>query len=82
MKKKTKEKIIYKEDDGRTIYSMEQLTGNKPKSKNENQIELTKQEKKALKRAATISLLPMLICILVGFGIVYFLLQWWLKGGK
>lgn len=80
--KKKKPKIVYLEDDGRTLYSM---SGLEPFSQTEKEntevpkIELTKKEKKAMRKAAFISLLPMLFCILIGFSIVYFIIRFWLK---
>ncbi|MCM1259435.1 MAG: hypothetical protein NC182_00635 [Prevotella sp.] len=80
--KKKKPKIVYLEDDGRTLYSM---SGLEPFSQTEKEnaealkVELTKKEKKAMRKAAFVALLPMLFCIFIGFGIVYFIIRFWLR---
>lgn len=80
--KKKKPKIVYLEDDGRTLYSMAELERSS-QTRTENteapKIELTKKEKKAMRKAAFIALLPMLFCILIGFSIVYLIILFWLK---
>ncbi len=71
------------QDDGRTIFSMDALNDDyylKKNNKNdENHVVLTKKEQKALRKGAFISLLPMLICSVIGFGLVALLIWLWLK---
>ncbi|MDE6656087.1 MAG: hypothetical protein K2J85_03760 [Anaeroplasmataceae bacterium] len=78
--KKTKKKIIYKEDDGRTLYSMNGLYGNELKPVDEkDRIDVNRKEKKAMRRALAQVMLPRLICVLIGFTICFLILYFWLK---
>lgn len=72
LKQKKKTKFI---DDGRTIYSMDGLS---KKSKKQDDLDLTKSEKRTIILAAFKVYLPRLLLILIGFGIAYILLYLWL----
>lgn len=72
MKQKKKTKFI---DDGRTIYSMDGLS---KKSKKQDDLDLTKSERRTIILAAFKVYLPRLLLILIGFGIAYILLYLWL----
>lgn len=74
---KKKKKIIYKEDDGRTLYPMNGLYPTQ-EQKNEG-LDINKKEKKAMRRALLQVMLPRLICVLIGFGICFLILYFWLK---
>ncbi len=73
--KKTKPKVVYKEDDGRTIYSMAGLEGRTPEELEErdkqrkNRVKVTHKERRAMIAAAFQVYGPMLLIILVGFGL-------------
>ncbi len=75
--RKKKKKIIYKEDDGRTLYSMSGLYPNQ--ANEESKPIVNKKEKKAMRRALMQVMLPRLICVLIGFGICFLILYFWLK---
>lgn len=72
LKQKKKTKFI---DDGRTIYSMDGLS---KKSKKQDDLDLTKRERRTIILAAFKVYLPRLLLILIGFGIAYILLYLWL----
>lgn len=72
LKQKKKTKFI---DDGRTIYSMDGLS---KKSKKQDDLDLTKSERRTIILAAFKVYLPRLLLILIGFGIAYILLYLWL----
>ena len=82
--KKKKEKFV---DDGRTIADMdyEHITGYKSKSerKKHNEIRslnLSKQERRAIYKAAFTQYMPMCVCFLLAFGLVIaFLYFVWLS---
>lgn len=69
-------KVIYKEDDGRTVYSMEGLNSFK---KNQKDNTITKKEKRAMRRAMLQAMLPQILCIIAGFSLGFILLYLWLK---
>ena len=83
--KKPKKKVVYKEDDGRTIYSMAALEGKTPKDLEErerrrkNKIKPTHKERRAMIAAAFQVYGPILLIVLVAFGlaatIVYLLFR-------
>ena len=74
MKKKKQEF----EDDGRTIYSMEELNKQKGYSKKAN-IYLTTKERIALMKAALLYFFPRFLLVLLCFGIAMVLIYFWLK---
>lgn len=75
MSKKTKTKTVYKEDDGRTIYSMAALEGKTPEDLEErdrrrkNRIKVTHKERRAMMAAAFQVYGPVLLIVLVAFGL-------------
>lgn len=83
--KKNKPKVVYKPDEGQTIYSMAALEGKTPEDldKREEQrkkrVNVTRKERNAMIRAAFQVYGPILLIIVVGFGlaavIMYLLLQ-------
>ncbi|MCM1130250.1 MAG: hypothetical protein NC310_00070 [Roseburia sp.] len=78
--KKQKKKIIYKEDDGRTLYSMSGLYEAEGRPVEEkDRIEVNRKEKKAMRRALAQVMLPRLICVLIGFALCFLILYFWLK---
>ncbi len=85
MSKKNKVKTVYKEDDGRTVYSMAALEGKTPEDLEErdrqrkNAVKVTRKERRAMIAAAFQVYGPILLIIVVGFAlaamIVYFLIK-------
>ncbi len=85
MSKKAKQKTVYKQDDGRTIYSMAGLEGKTPEELEErdrqrrNAVKVTRKERRAMIAAAFQVYGPILLIILVAFGlaavIVYLLMR-------
>ncbi len=76
--KNKKKKIVYKEDDGRTLYSMSGLYPEKSQDTSEK-LDINRKEKKAMRRALAQVMLPRLICVLIGFSICFLILYFWLK---
>ena len=68
------------EDDGRTIYNMD-VDGmpHRVKKSNLSGIVLTKKERRAIRRAAIIHVLPQLITIVLGFSLAMLLIWLWLR---
>lgn len=79
MKKKNKVKVIYKEDDGRTLYRINSDPKSQLNINQENSVELSREEKKAMRKAMFNVMLPLLLCVLVAFTLVFFLIKLWLK---
>lgn len=85
MKKKNKPKVVYKPDEGQTIYSMAALEGKTPEDldkreeERKKRITVTRKERWAMIRAAFEVYGPILLMIIVGFSlaavIVYLLLR-------
>ena len=83
MKKKTK--IVYKEDNGETIYSMAALNGRTPEEQEEyekklkNRVDVTGKERFAMMKAAFSVYGPMLLIVVGAFAaaalLMYFLLK-------
>ena len=83
MKKKTK--VVYKEDNGETIYSMAALNGRTPEEQEEyekklkNRVEVTERERFAMIKAAFLVYGPMLLIVVGAFVaaalLMYFLLK-------
>ena len=85
--KKKKVKIVYKEDDGHTIYDMSGVVdkfgrsgsnAKKQDSKNGG-VYLTKKEKRALIKAGFKYYLPYLGIMLIGFAIAILLVYLWIS---
>jgi hypothetical protein len=83
MKKKTK--IVYKEDNGETIYSMSALYGRTPEEQEEyekklkNRIDVTRKERGAMMKAAFTVYGPLLLMVVGSFAIVALLMYLFLK---
>ena len=85
--KKKKVKVIYKEDDGHTIYDMsgvvDKFGKNSYKSQNqagkEGGVYLTKKEKRALIKAGFKYYLPYLGIMLVGLTVAFLLVYLWIS---
>ena len=85
MKKKNKPKVVYKPDEGQTIYSMAALEGKTPEDldkrdkERKNRITITRKERWAMIRAAFQVYGPIMLMIILGFSIaaviVYLLLR-------
>ena len=76
--KKKKTKVVYLEDDGHTVYSMENLDGNRTK-KSKEEIKLERKEKAAAIRAAFAVYLPRLLLVIGCFIAVGLLMYLWLS---
>ena len=76
--KKKKTKVKYAPDDGRTIYSMENVGGDK-RNKDKEKVRLGRKEKWAAIRAAFAVYFPRLLLIIACFIITGILLYLWLK---
>ena len=78
--KKKKEKTVYREDTGETIYNMSFLSGMTPEEqdeldkKNRNRIEATGGERWAMIKAAIVVYGPLLLCCVLAFGLTALLL--------
>ena len=85
MSRKRKPKVVYKEDDGRTIYSMAGLEGKTPEDleerdrKRKNAVQTTRKERRAMIAAAFQVYGPVLLMILVGFGLAATLIYLFLR---
>lgn len=85
MCRKNKPKTVYKEDDGRTIYSMAGLEGKTPEDLEErdrrrkNRVSVSRKERNAMIRAAFEVYGPILLIILVGFGLAATLIYLFLR---
>ncbi len=85
MCRKNKPKTVYKEDDGRTIYSMAGLEGKTPEDLEErdrrrkNRVSVSRKERNAMIRAAFEVYGPILLIILVGFGLAAILIYLFLR---
>ena len=83
--KKNKPKVVYKPDEGQTIYSMAALEGKTPEDldkreeERKNRINVTRKERRAMIAAAFQVYGPILLIIVVGFAlaavIMYLLLR-------
>ena len=83
MKKKTK--VVYKEDNGETIYSMSALYGRTPEEQEEyerklkNRVDVTREERGAMMKAAFTVYGPLLLMTAGAFTITALLLYFLLK---
>ena len=76
MNKKKKEKYI---DDGHTIYSMD-VDAKWSRNHHENKkIYVSKEEERALIKAAFRAYIPKLLIVLFGFGLAILLMFFWLR---
>lgn len=75
MKKKNKAKVVYKPDEGQTIYSMAALEGKTPEDLDKREeerkkgVNVTRKERWAMIRAAFQVYGPVLLMIILGFSI-------------
>ena len=82
---KKKSKVVYKEDDGQTIYSMSALYGRTPEEqeayekKQKNRIDVTRRERWAMIKAAFTVYGPLLLMMVGSFTIAAFLMYLFLK---
>ena len=82
---KKKSKVVYKEDDGQTIYSMSALYGRTPEEqeayekKLKNRIDVTRRERWAMIKAAFTVYGPLLLMMVGSFTIAAFLMYLFLK---
>lgn len=83
-KKKTKTKVVYKPDDGRTVYSMAALEGKTPEDLDEREeqrkkrVNVTRKERRAMIAAAFQVYGPILLIILLAFSIAAMLIYFFL----
>ncbi len=83
MKKKTK--IVYKEDNGETIYSMSALYGRTPEEQEEyekklkNRIDVTRKERGAMIKAAFTVYGPLLLMVVGSFALAALIMYLLLK---
>lgn len=77
-KKEKKEEFV---DDGRTIYNMnvDGFSWYDKNNKGKDKVYVTKEEKRTLIKAAYRTYLPILLIVLLAFGITIFLIYLWLK---
>lgn len=77
MKKNKKEQYI---DDGHTIYDMNvDAKWNKSHYDNKQSVYVSKEERRALIKAAFLAYFPKLLIVLGGFGLAIILIYFWLK---
>ena len=85
MKKKKKVKVVYYADRGETIYSMASLEGRTPEEQEEfdrkrkNRVQATAKERLAMMSAAFSVYGPILLIVVLGFGIAALLMYLFLK---
>lgn len=75
---KKKNKVVYLEDDGHTVYSMENVVGGGRK-KNKDEIKLEKKERLAAIKAAFAVYFPRLLLIIGCFVVTGLLMYLWLS---
>ena len=73
-KNKNKPKVVYKEDDGRTLYPVLGKDGKPVSEQKKNSVKVSRKEKRAMIFAAYKAALPAFLCIVAGFGVVFALL--------
>ena len=78
MAKKKKNKVVYIEDDGRTVYSMENV-GKKQRKKKDDDVKLTRAERRAAIKAALAHYLPILLLVIGCFCITGLALYFWMR---
>ena len=83
--KKNKPKVVYKPDEGQTIYSMAALEGKTPEElekrdkERKNRVKITRKERRAMIGAAFQVYGPILLLIIVGFSIAAVIMYLLLK---
>lgn len=84
-KKKKKQKKVYREDNGETIYSMSGLYGRTPdeqaeyEKKLENRVNATRSERWAMIKAAFAVYGPLLLMVVGAFGLTALLLSLYIR---
>jgi hypothetical protein len=84
-KNKNKPKIVYLEDDGRTLYSMAGLDGRTPEEQEElekkrkNAVLVTSKEKRAMIAAAFTVYGPFFLCMIGAFTLAALLMYFFLR---
>lgn len=76
--KQKKPKIVYVEDDGHTVYSMDNVV-NDGRKKDKERVKLARKEKFAAIRAALAVYLPRLLLVIGCFVLVGLLMYFWLR---
>lgn len=85
MKKNKKNKVVYKEDTGETIYSMAALQGTTPEEldrlaeEKKKRVKITRKERRAMIRAAFEVYGPRILIVLLSFTLVAVLMYLWLS---
>lgn len=85
MKKKKKPKVVYLEDKGETVYSMAALYGRTPEEQEEydrkrkSRVGATAKERRAMIKAAFTVYGPILLVVVLGFGLAAALMYFFLK---
>ena len=85
MKKKNKPKIVYLEDDGRTLYSMAALDGRTPEEQEElakkkkNGVDVTRAERRAMIAAAFTVYGHFFLCMIGAFTLAALLMYFFLR---
>lgn len=85
MKKNKKQKVVYKEDTGETIYSMAALEGKTPEEldrlaeEKKKRVVITRKERRAMISAAFVAYGPRILMMICSFALVAVLLYLLLK---
>lgn len=69
----------YKKDDGRTIYDMSNVTQNKIKIDDKDNLNVSKKETRAMIKAALEVFFPRFLTVVLGFGLAFLIIYFWLK---
>ena len=69
----------YKKDDGRTIYDMSNVGNHKIKIDKKDNLNVSKKETRAMIKAAFEVYLPRFLTFIIGFGIAFLIIYFWLK---
>ena len=77
--RKKKPKVVYIEDDGRTLYDMSGVGSNVDKVKKDDGVKLSKKEKRAMLKAAFLYYLPKYLIIIGCFAVAAVLAWLWLN---
>ena len=77
MSKKKKNKVIYIEDDGHTVYPMDNVVGKKKKK--DDDVGLSRKERRAMISAALAHFLPILLLVIGCFCLTGVAMYFWLS---
>ena len=77
MAKKKKKKVIYIEDDGHTVYPMDNVVGKKKKK--DDDVGLSRKERRAMISAALAHFLPILLLVIGCFCLTGLAMYFWLR---